>query len=183
MKNKILFLCTGNSARSIMAEGIANSFEFDDLSFQSAGSDPVGEVNPFCIKTLKKFAISKSYLRSKSWEEFNIEKKIRGSWSPDIIVTLCQNAEETSCPVWLGDIPKISWNLDDPAIFSSEDEAMKAFENIFIILSLRFQFLKDAIASTEFIAKKKEFQDLKKSDRRNQISLVICNYLIEAAND
>ena len=98
-------------------------------------------------------------------------------------MTLCQNAEETSCPVWLGDIPKISWNLNDPAIFSSEDEAMKAFENIFIILSLRFQFLKDAVASTEFIAKKKEFQDLKKSDRRKQISLVISNYLIEAAND
>ena len=130
----VLFLCTGNSARSILAEAILNAEGKGKFKAFSAGSHPAGKVNPFAIDLLaaKKFSVDD--LRSKSWDEFaaiDAEKM-------DFIFTVCGNAAGEVCPVWPGHPISAHWGVDDPAAIEGPDEEKrKAFLKAFTVLQRR----------------------------------------------
>ena len=113
-KIKILILCTGNSCRSILFEILLSHYVGDKFTAHSAGSKPVGKINPLTIKTLEKYNMPTSDLRSKSWDEFKDEKF-------DLIITVCGEAANESCPVFLGKGTKIHLGFDDPARFIGND--------------------------------------------------------------
>ncbi|MEK7265231.1 MAG: arsenate reductase ArsC [Pseudomonadota bacterium] len=131
MKN-ILFLCTGNSARSIMAEAYMNREGAPHWRAFSAGSKPAGAPNPFAIETLSAHGIKSDAPRSKSWDEFAAP----GAPLMDVVVTVCDNAAGEVCPIWptAGGRPprKLHWSFPDPAALTgSRDEIRAAFDAIF----------------------------------------------------
>ena len=120
----VLFLCTGNSARSILAECIINSMGEGRFVGHSAGSDPKGEIHPYSLDLLKKLNYSTDNLRSKSWGEFaRPDAPIL-----DFVFTVCDNAAEEVCPIWPGQPILAHWGLADPAAASgTEAEKRSAF--------------------------------------------------------
>lgn len=122
----ILFLCTGNSARSIIAEALANHAPFAEGKFHaySAGSRPAGRVNPFALELLQNLGISTEGLRSKSWDEFAEP----GAPHFDFIITVCDQAAGEQCPLWPGHPITAHWGLPDPAAATgSDDDKRRAF--------------------------------------------------------
>ncbi len=133
MKN-ILFLCTGNSCRSIMAEAYLNHVGGTRYKAFSAGSSPTGKVHPMAIKTLENEGLATPYARSKSWDEF------AGIQAPkmDFIVTVCDNAAGETCPIWPGHPATYHWPFPDPAIFNGDEETVKAhFADVFALIKQR----------------------------------------------
>ena len=131
-----LFLCTGNSARSVMAESILNSLGQGRFRAFSAGSFPTGKINPFTIELLesKKFPVDD--LRSKSWDEFARP----GAPEMDFIFTVCDQAAGETCPVWPGHPATAHWGFEDPAHFTGPDDAKRRFfEKIFQEISARIR--------------------------------------------
>ena len=120
----ILVLCTGNSARSILFEVLLNSMTSKNVHAFSAGSKPVGTVNPHAIALLKNKGHDVSNLRSKSWDEFTTVN----APEIDVVITVCGNAARESCPIWPGAPIKIHWGFDDPAHITDNKEAALAFE-------------------------------------------------------
>lgn len=112
-KKRVLFLCTGNSARSQMAEGLLRHLAGDSYDVFSAGTHPVG-VNPLAVEVMKEIGIDISHHRSKSLSQFLNERF-------DFIITVCDRANET-CPVFPGDVVRIHWSFDDPAAVQGGDE-------------------------------------------------------------
>lgn len=108
----VLFLCTGNSARSIMAEAIMNRLGRGHFKAHSAGSHPNGEVNPHAVTILERMGYDTGFARSKSWDEF--EKP--GAPQMDFVFTVCDNAARESCPIWHGHPMKAHWGIPDPAV-------------------------------------------------------------------
>lgn len=134
----ILFLCTGNSARSILAEGILNFKGRPAFTAYSAGSHPTGSVRPEALRELEHFHIPIQGLRSKSWEEFS------GPGAPklDFVFTVCDNAAKEVCPVWLGQPVTAHWGVPDPAaVQGSEAEIQRAFRDAFVLLDYRISLL------------------------------------------
>lgn len=132
----ILFLCTGNSARSIIAESLMRRWGRGRFNAYSAGSQPAGEVNPLAIQLLKRLNFSTEGLRSKSWEEFSTPD------APhlDFVVTVCDNAANEVCPVWPGQPLTSHWGAPDPAAVQGTDtEKMMAFREAFRILDNRIK--------------------------------------------
>ena len=130
----ILFLCTGNSARSILAEAVTNHLAQGRVRAFSAGSFPKGEAHPLALDVLSKHGISSSGLRSKSWNEF------LGSPGPplDVVITLCDSAANEVCPVWSGTPLKVHWGIPDPAAIAGSDiEQRRAFERAYTTLERR----------------------------------------------
>ena len=130
----VLFLCTGNSARSIIAECILNRLGAGKFKAYSAGSYPRGEVNPHALAVLRKSNFDVSKLRSKSWDEF------AGPEAPklDFVFTVCDNAAKEVCPVWPGQSITAHWGLPDPAaVEGSEAEQALAFADCFRMLYQR----------------------------------------------
>ena len=128
----ILFLCTGNSARSIMAEALLNHLGKGRFQAYSAGSHPAGTVNPHALATLTRYDIPFHTPRSKSWEEFAAP----GSPPMDFVITVCANAAGEVCPSWPGQPITAHWGVFDPAA-APEDEAQLAFSRAFVILERR----------------------------------------------
>jgi protein-tyrosine-phosphatase len=133
-KYNILFLCTGNSARSIIAEAIMNRIGADRFTAYSAGSHPKGSVNPHAIALLEKLDYRTAGLRSKSWDEF------AASDSPelDFVITVCDDAAGEVCPAWPGQPMTAHWGMPDPAaVKGSEVEIALAFAETYRMLNNR----------------------------------------------
>jgi protein-tyrosine-phosphatase len=134
----VLFLCTGNSARSILAEAYLNSTAAGRFRAYSAGSHPGGKVNPFALELLQKNRIATDGLRSKSWDEFAKP----GAPKLDFIFTVCDNAAGETCPLWPGQPITAHWGVADPAAVQGNDEdKRKAFLLAFTQLSSRIRLL------------------------------------------
>jgi protein-tyrosine-phosphatase len=130
----VLFLCTGNSARSIIAESILNRMGAGRFRAYSAGSQPAGRVNPFALNILRKANYDVSELRSKSWEEFAEP----GAPALDFVFTVCDNAANEVCPIWPGQPMSAHWGLPDPAAVEGTDaERALAFADTVRMLAQR----------------------------------------------
>jgi ArsR family transcriptional regulator, arsenate/arsenite/antimonite-responsive transcriptional repressor / arsenate reductase (thioredoxin) len=127
----VLFLCTGNSARSILAEALLNQMGRGKFQAFSAGSFPTGKVNPFALELLQKQGIDTTSFRSKSWDEF---KDI----PLDFVFTVCDNAAGEICPVWIGQPMTAHWGIEDPAaVEGTDDDKRRAFFKAFSLLQRR----------------------------------------------
>ena len=134
----VLFLCTGNSARSILAEAYLNAVAEGRFRAYSAGSHPTGRVNPCALELLASNDISTRDLRSKAWDEFATP----GAPQMDIVITVCDDAAGETCPVWPGQPVTAHWGVEDPAAVSGGDEAKRAaFMKAFAILQKRISLL------------------------------------------
>ena len=137
-KYNVLFLCTGNSARSIMAEVLLNHLGRGRFDAFSAGSQPNGRVNPYSIETLNSFKLPAEGLRSKSWDEFAQP----GAPEIDFVITVCSSAAGETCPAWPGRPITAHWGVDDPAaVEGSEEEKRAAFRSAANILRRRIELL------------------------------------------
>jgi arsenate reductase len=137
-KVNVLFLCTGNSARSILAEAYLNSAGQGRFSAHSAGSHPAGRVNPYALELLEKNRLPTAGLRSKNWDEF----ARAGAPKLDLVFTVCDNAAGETCPVWPGQPITAHWGVADPAAVQGTDaEKRKAFLRAFTELSARINLL------------------------------------------
>jgi len=136
----VLFLCTGNSARSVLSESLLNHRGAGRFRAYSAGSHPTGRVNPFAIEQLERAGIPTAGLRSKSWNEFAAP----GAPPLDFIFTVCDNAAGEACPLWPGHPITAHWGVPDPpAVGGSEDDQRKAFHAAFVTLARRIDLLVD----------------------------------------
>ncbi|CAB3665965.1 arsenate reductase ArsC [Achromobacter kerstersii] len=132
----VLFLCTGNSARSILAEGLLKGLANDRFHAYSAGSTPKGEVHPLALATLSAFSLPTDGYRSKSWDEFAEP----GAPKMDFIITVCDNAAGEVCPVWPGQPMTAHWGIPDPAADEgSEEQRRKAFNDAARVLKRRIE--------------------------------------------
>ena len=134
----VLFLCTGNSARSIMAEAIMNKKGRPNFTAYSAGSHPTGRVNPHALKMIQTARLPIEGLRSKGWDEF----AKAGAPELHFVFTVCDNAAKEVCPVWPGQPMTAHWAVPDPAsVAGSEEQIERAFRDAFAVLERRISLL------------------------------------------
>ena len=154
----VLFLCTGNSARSILGEAIMNRIGAGKFAGFSAGSDPKGQVNPHALHLLESLQHDTSALRSKSWDEFARP----GAPPLDFVFTVCDNAANEVCPVWPGQPMSAHWGLPDPAaIEGSEAEIAAAFAETYRLLRHRISaFCALPFDSLDRMALKRKLDDI-----------------------
>lgn len=157
----VLFLCTGNSARSIMGEAILNKIGHGKFVAYSAGSHPKGEVNPHALALLRRLDFPTDGLRSKSWDEFATP----GAPELDFIFTVCDNAANEACPIWPGHPMTAHWGIPDPAaIAGSEATIAQAFREAFLLLQRRIElFVNLPVASLDRMSLKKRLDEIGKT--------------------
>ena len=135
-KYQVLVLCTGNSARSILGEVLFNVLGKGRFIAHSAGSHPVGRVNPFALELLQQQGLNTEGLRSKSWDEFAVP----GASEIDFVFTVCDSAAGETCPHWPGKPFTAHWGVPDPAAVEGDDKAKRAaFRKVYDQLSRRIQ--------------------------------------------
>ncbi len=140
---KVLFICTHNRCRSIMAEAIGRQLGKTVLDVRSAGSTPEGAVNANALHYLDQRGYQTGNLRSQSWDEF-------ADFNPDLVITLCDQAAGESCPLWMGKTEKRHWGMNDPSkIEGSENEIAAAFAAAIEELEARISGLIDAVTAAE----------------------------------
>ena len=156
----VLFVCTGNSARSILAEGLLNHFASGRFVAHSAGSHPSGTVNPFALSTLQALRIPADGFRSKSWGEFAEP----GAPALDFVFTVCDNAAGEMCPVWPGQPMTAHWGVPDPAAFEGTDEEKaRVFMSTAVTLKRRIELMLSLpIKSLDSMAIQREITDIGK---------------------
>ncbi|MBI5923811.1 MAG: arsenate reductase ArsC [Betaproteobacteria bacterium] len=154
----VLFLCTGNSARSILAEAILNHLGRGQFRAYSAGSHPAGKVNPFAIELLSKQGLAVSDLRSKSWDEFAVP----GAPHLDFVFTVCDNAAGEVCPIWPGQPMTAHWGIEDPAAVEGSDEnKRRAFTKVFGEMGRRISlFINLPFTKLEGMALKRKLDEI-----------------------
>ncbi len=134
----VLFICTHNSARSILAEVLMNSLGKGRFTAWSAGSHPIGEVNPMALATLAAMGLPTAGLRSKNWDEFAVP----GAAKMDFVFTVCDNAAGEVCPLWPGQPMTAHWGLPDPsAVEGSEEVKRRAFTDATVTLERRVRLM------------------------------------------
>ena len=134
----VLFICTGNSARSILAEGLLNDLGQGRFKAYSAGSHPKGQAHPLAIQTLQHWKLPTDGYRSKNWDEFAQP----GAPLLDFVFTVCDNAAGEVCPVWPGQPMTAHWGVFDPAaVEGPEDKQRAAFMDVAIILKRRIELM------------------------------------------
>ena len=157
----ILFLCTGNSARSIMAEAILNQRGKGRFTAYSAGSHPSGQPRPEALKLIESARMPTTGLRSKSWDEF------AGPGAPkmDFVFTVCDNAANEVCPFWPGQPMTAHWGIPDPAaVKGTPEEIARAFRDAFMVLDRRIGlFLSLPFATLDQFAIKREVENIGRS--------------------
>jgi arsenate reductase len=156
----VLFLCTGNSARSIMAEAILNRKGAPTFTAYSAGSHPAGAIRPEALRQLEAARLPTAGLRSKSWEEFAKADAPK----MDFVFTVCDNAAREVCPVWPGQPMTAHWGVPDPAAVTGTPEAIeRAFKDGFTVLQRRIDlFLCLPLASLESLAIQRKIDEIGK---------------------
>jgi protein-tyrosine-phosphatase len=134
----VLFLCTHNSARSVMAEALLNKMGEGKFKAFSAGSQPKSAPNPFALDKIATLGFAREDFNSKSWDDFAKP----GAPHMDIIITVCDNAAGEACPVWLGHPATAHWGFPDPSDTQGDDAAKRAaFDQVFNAIKFRIQFL------------------------------------------
>jgi protein-tyrosine-phosphatase len=151
-------LCTGNSARSILAEAILNTLGKGRFRGFSAGSHPAGRVNPFAIEVLKAQGMQVADLRSKNWDEFAVP----GAPKMDFIFTVCDNAAGEVCPVWPGQPVSAHWGIEDPAAVEGTDEdKRRAFSHAASLMNRRIAlFTSLPLEKLQGMSIKRELDDI-----------------------
>ena len=154
----VLFLCTGNSARSILAEAILDHMRKGRFRAFSAGSHPGGKVNPFAIELLAKQGLVVSDLRSKSWDEFAVPDAVPF----DFVFTVCDNAAGEICPIWPGQPMTAHWGVEDPAAVEGSDaDKRRAFSKAFVEMNRRISlFINLPLAKLDAMAIKRELDQI-----------------------
>jgi arsenate reductase len=157
-----LFLCTGNSARSILAESLLNHWGTGKFRAFSAGSFPKGQVHPMAVELLKRMNLPTDDLRSKSWDEFAAP----GAPPIDFIFTVCDNAAGEACPVWPGKPMTAHWGIADPAAVEGTDvEKATAFRKAFKELETRIKLLTSfSIGSLDSLSLKAKLREIGNSE-------------------
>lgn len=157
----VLFLCTGNSARSILAEAYLNGVSGRQFHAYSAGSHPKGKVHPVTIETLRTAGLETSGLRSKSWDEFARADAPR----MDFVITVCDSAAGEVCPVWPGQPITAHWSFSDPAAFHGSAEETRAFfREVFRQVRTRVDLLRNLpLAKLDRLATKRELDGIARS--------------------
>jgi arsenate reductase len=157
----VLFLCTGNSARSIMAEAILNHKGKQKFTAYSAGSHPTGQPRPEALHQIESAGLPTAGLRSKSWDEFSTPEAPK----LDFVFTVCDNAAKEQCPYWPGQPMTAHWGIADPAaVQGSPEEIARAFRDAFTVLDRRIGlFLSLPLATLEEMAIKKEIDQIGRS--------------------
>jgi protein-tyrosine-phosphatase len=164
----VLFLCTGNSARSIMAEAILNREGRGRFKAFSAGSHPKGRINPYALDLLRKFNYDVSNLRSKSWAEFAKP----GAPDLDFVFTVCDNAAGEACPLWPGQPITAHWGIPDPAAAEgSEAEIALAFKDAYRMLNRRIElFLALPIQKLDRLVLTTRLKEIGRSEGATQLT-------------
>ena len=163
MKDKtynVLFLCTGNSARIIMAEAILNVLGKGRFKAFSAGSNPSGQVQPMARELAEAIGYDASDVRSKNWDEFAVE----GAPEMDIVITVCDNAAGESCPVWLGHPAIAHWGVPDPVSATGDEETRRhAYTAAFATLRRRIELLLSLpLQSLDYLAAQAKLREIGK---------------------
>jgi arsenate reductase (thioredoxin) len=157
----VLFLCTGNSARSIMAEAILNQRGRGRFTAYSAGSHPSGQPRPEALRQIESAGMATAGLRSKSWDEFAAP----GAPKLDFVFTVCDNAANETCPHWPGQPVTAHWGIPDPAaVKGTPQEIARAFQDAFVVLDRRIGlFVSLPLATLEQLAIKRELDKIGRS--------------------
>lgn len=156
--HNVLFLCTGNSARSILAEAILKRVGLGRFKAFSAGSQPKGEVHPYALDLLRSLNPDTSFARSKNWEEFAVP----GAPQMNFVFTVCDNAANESCPVWPGQPMTAHWGVPDPAAADgTEAEKRLAFSDAYRMLNNRISvFTSLPLATLDRLALQKRLDEI-----------------------
>jgi arsenate reductase len=157
----VLFLCTGNSARSIMAEAILNHRGKGRFTAYSAGSHPSGQPRPEALTQIESSGLSTTGLRSKSWDEFAVPEAPK----LDFVFTVCDNAAKEQCPYWPGQPMTAHWGIPDPAaVKGPPEEIARAFRDAFVVLDRRIGlFLSLPLGTLDQLAIKREIDTIGRS--------------------
>lgn len=162
----VLFLCTGNSARSILAEAILTHVGKGRFRAFSAGSHPAGKVNPWAIELLTRQGLAVADLRSKNWDEF----AAAGAPHIDFVFTVCDNAAGEVCPVWPGKPMTAHWGIEDPAaVEGSDEDKRRAFSKAFAEMNRRISlFASLPLAKLDAMAIKREIDQIGRLRERGE---------------